>query len=109
MTFERVATLDDLWDGEMRGCLVGGFPVLLVRLGDDVFAYYDRCAHLGARLSGGTLSEGVVTCPAHLWSYDARTGQGVNPVQTQLLKLPVWIEGGEILVDASIVPERRRP
>ena len=44
MSALRVARLDALWDGEMRGFQVGGRKLLLVKLDGQVFAYEDRCA-----------------------------------------------------------------
>lgn len=89
----------ELWDGEMRGCTVRGAKVLLVKLDGAVHAYPDRCVHLGVALSEGTLEDGVITCSAHHYQYDARTGQGVNPRAVCLKRLPVRVEGGEIEVD----------
>src|SRR5690606_29102506 len=55
MTWERVMPLTDLWLGELRGCRVAGHRVLLLRVESGVYAYEDRCAHLGLPLSDGTL------------------------------------------------------
>ena len=97
----RVATLADLWDGEMRGCRVGGTPVVLVRVGDTVHAWRDRCPHLGVRLSEGELEDGILTCPAHHFQYDACTGAGVNPRNVQLHPYPVTVVDGEIEVEVD--------
>ena len=74
MTAHRVAALADLWIGDLVAARVAGTRLLVVRLGDDVHAYLDRCAHLGVALSEGTLEGGVLTCAAHHWQYDAATG-----------------------------------
>jgi toluene monooxygenase system ferredoxin subunit len=97
--FTRVATLDELWSGEMRGCVVGGRRVLVVRLDDTAYAYEDRCAHLGVALSEGRLEGHVLTCAAHDWEYDARTGHGINPASARLTPFRVRVQGGEIFVD----------
>jgi toluene monooxygenase system ferredoxin subunit len=99
MARERVAALADLWDGEMRGVRVGGACVLLVRLGDEIHAYADRCPHLGVRLSEGTLESGVLTCRAHQYQFDAATGAGTNPRNVRLHPYPVSVSNGEITVD----------
>jgi toluene monooxygenase system ferredoxin subunit len=100
----RVGTLDDLWAGELVGVEIDGRPILLVRVDDTVHAYEDRCAHLGVKLSEGTLDGTVLTCHAHHWQYDVITGRGVNPQDTCLVRLPVQVHGGSIFVDL-----RRRP
>jgi nitrite reductase/ring-hydroxylating ferredoxin subunit len=101
VTFEKAARLDDLWSGDMLGCDVGGQRVLLVRLGETVHAYEDRCAHLGVRLSEGKLNGTGLMCRAHYWEYDVETGQGRNPLSVCLRRFPVRIEDGRILVDVE--------
>ena len=80
---------------------IDGRAVLLIRLGADVYAYEDRCAHLGVPLSAGCLADGVLTCSAHHWQYDVRSGAGVNPASARLRPLGVKAENGDILVDVE--------
>jgi toluene monooxygenase system ferredoxin subunit len=101
MTFARAISNDDLWEGELCPVVLEGVPVVLVRSGDDVVAFEDRCAHRGVRISGGCLSGHVVTCPAHEWTYDVRTGHGVNPAAARLRRLPVLVKEGIIYVNAE--------
>ena len=83
---------------EMRGVCVDGRPVLLVHLDEGVCAYEDRCAHQGHPLSHGTLERGVVECSVHGWTFDARTGNSVNPRGERLVRLDVREDGGVLLV-----------
>lgn len=101
MPFERVAAVDQLWDGEMMSCSAGGRKVLLLRIGDAVRAYEDRCAHLGVALSDGQLEGRVLTCSAHHYQYDALTGCGINPRAVCLASFPVRVESGAIWVDPA--------
>lgn len=103
MTFVRIAAVDDLWSGEMRGYVVRGRKVLLVRLEDSICAYEDRCAHQGVLLSKGSLQGHVLTCSAHHWQYDICTGAGVNPASVRLTPVPVEVIGREIAVDVCEV------
>jgi toluene monooxygenase system ferredoxin subunit len=93
--------LDDLWDGEMKRVEISGKKILVVRVGDVVHAYADRCAHLGVPLSEGKLEGCVLTCSAHHYTYDVRTGEGINPKRVQLPVFPVRIEDGRIWVDVE--------
>ena len=95
----RVIALADLWDGDMTGVVVGGRKLLLVRKGDEVRAFEDRCAHLGVPLSEGTLAGDVLTCRAPHYQYDACTGHGINPAMARLRRYPVAIRDGEVFVD----------
>ncbi len=101
MAFTRLGPLDELWSGEPAGRTVDGRRVLLLRRGDEVVAYEDRCAHLGLPLSGGRLEGDVLTCPAHHWSYDIRGGRGINPSSACLKPFRVKVEDGEVWVDVS--------
>ena len=107
MSRVRVERLDALWDGEMRGYVVAGRKVLLVKLEAGLFAYEDRCAHLGVALSTGKLEGDVITCSAHHYQYCARTGAGINPRSVCLRKFAVAAEDGWALVDVDAPAERR--
>ncbi|AKU94378.1 Toluene-4-monooxygenase, subunit TmoC [Labilithrix luteola] len=102
MAFARAATVSDVWEGEPFACRVSGKPVLLVRFGADVVAYADRCAHLGFALSKGKLEGHVLTCGAHHWSFDARSGAGLNPRDACLVRYPVRLEGDDVFVDVEL-------
>ena len=100
MAFVSAMALDDLWIGEMRGVRLGATSVLLARLAEDaVVAFEDRCAHLGVPLSPGTFEHGVITCPVHMWQYDAASGEGVNPTGVCLRRFAVRLGNGQVQVD----------
>ncbi|WP_338051314.1 Rieske (2Fe-2S) protein [Pseudonocardia acidicola] len=91
-------TLDDVWEGEMCAVDLDGAEVLLCNLDGELFAYEDRCPHLANPLSQGDLSEGVLTCAAHEWQFDARSGHGVNPASVCLHRYPLRLDGDRIFV-----------
>lgn len=93
-----VGTKDELWDGEMRAIRAFGEEIVLIRIKDQVRAYRDRCAHLGVRISQGTLDGCKLRCSAHHWEYDACTGQGLNPSSVRLEEFPVTIRGDQLIL-----------
>lgn len=99
MTLRAVVDDDDLWVGEMASFPVAGRRVLLVRTDDGLTAYEDRCPHLGVPLSAGTLLGHVLTCSAHGYSFDVRTGDGINPRRVCLRRVAVQISEGVIFVE----------
>jgi toluene monooxygenase system ferredoxin subunit len=101
MTAHRIGPLAELWAGDLVAAQLAGAKVLVVRLGDAVHAYADRCAHLGVALSEGTLDGCILTCSAHHWQYDLATGRGVNPDTACLVRYPVRIEHGVIYVEVE--------
>jgi toluene monooxygenase system ferredoxin subunit len=101
VTAHAIGPLAELWDGDLVAARAGGVKLVVVRVGDAVCAYEDRCAHLGVALSEGTLDGGLLTCSAHHWQYDATTGRGINPATACLVRFPVTIRGGVIHVEVA--------
>ena len=99
MPFEPIIADAELWDGDMTARRVDGHDLLLVRHNGVVYAYENRCAHLGVALSEGRLDGYVLTCRAHHWQYDVRSGSGVNPATACLRRFAVKIEDGKVFVD----------
>ena len=99
MTLVRVAALDELWSGELMRCEAGGVRIVLAHTGDAIYAYEDRCPHLGFPLSSGELAGGRLTCGAHHWQYDVRNGRGINPPSACLRAVPVVVRADGIYVD----------
>ena len=70
---------DSLWDGEMESFDVGDAEVLVVKVDGQIQAYDGICPHQSQSLVEGDLEGGILTCRAHEWQFDVRTGAGVNP------------------------------
>ncbi len=98
MTFHRVADVEGLWEGELRGVIVNGYKILLAKVDGTIVAYEDRCAHKAVELSKGRLDGHALTCWAHDWTYDLRSGQGMNPRGVALRPYPLKIEDGAVWV-----------
>ena len=95
------STLDELWEGEMRPVMLDGHKILLCNVEGAVAAYDNFCPHLGNLLSMGTLEGHVLTCAAHEWSFDVRTGGGINPSDARLHRYRVRLEDDRVLVDTN--------
>jgi toluene monooxygenase system ferredoxin subunit len=98
---------DSLWPGELRAGVVAGKRVLVINVEGQLCAYRDRCAHLGLPLSDGTLDGHVLTCKAHGYRYDARTGAGIQPRNVCLQALPMRVEAGRIEVSLENVTKNQ--
>jgi len=109
MAFQKVATLDDLWSGEMTSVVVGGKHVLLININDIIHAYEDACPHKRTPLNAGSLDGTVLTCATHQWEFDACTGAGINPDNACLEAFAVKVQNGDILVDVDQAQTREGP
>lgn len=65
----------DLPEGRPVGVDLDGRAVCVVRVPDGVFAFDDVCPHRGTPLSQGSLDGTTLTCAAHTWEFDVRTGE----------------------------------
>jgi toluene monooxygenase system ferredoxin subunit len=90
--FVELVEADSLWDDEMESFDVGDDEVLLVKVDGQVRAYDGICPHQSISLVEGELEDGVLTCRAHEWQFDARTGDGVNPKGGGLTRHDVLVD-----------------
>ena len=73
--FEPLLAVADLPEGAMRRVTRGDLDVLLAHTTDGIVAVDDRCPHMSAPLSIGTLDGCVVACPLHEGLFDLRSGE----------------------------------
>jgi toluene monooxygenase system ferredoxin subunit len=95
----RATTLEELWEGEMTSVTLNDRRIVLCHVADAVYAYDDRCPHQANPLSQGKLEDSLLTCAAHEWVFDVRSGHGVNPADACLLAFPVRLDGDTVLVN----------
>jgi Fe-S cluster biogenesis protein NfuA/nitrite reductase/ring-hydroxylating ferredoxin subunit len=107
-----VPDISDLGSGEVGGFLVAGVPILACRVGDELFAYHDRCGSCGETLAGAQLhrpmgapiGEAVLRCPRCHAHFDAvHAGAGIDgtvdaSAQTHLDPIPLLLRDGVLSV-----------
>src|ERR671918_1777225 len=93
--FADVADVNGVPEGKMKHVGVGEKEILLANSNGKVYALCDRCSHMNAPLSMGTLNGKVVTCPMHGARYDVTTGKKVaEPMALDPSKFPEPIPEG---------------
>ena len=102
MAYTQACTLDDLWEGDMTEVEVEGRTILLVwPQGGPIRAFQGVCPHQDIPLAEGKFDGRVIMCRAHQWTFDARSGEGVNPSDCRLAEYPVKIDGDDVLVEVE--------
>ncbi len=105
----RVARDDELPEGSPLEADAGGKKVLLLRQDGVLHAYGARCPHYDGPLARGLLHDGRLVCPWHQGTFDARTGDLLEPPPLAgLTPFAVRVEGGDVLVDRPDDAPRQR-
>ncbi len=83
MPFVKVAKTVDVPPSKMRHVEVEGKEIMIANVEGKFYGVSDRCGHMNARLSMGTLDKTNVICPYHFSRFDVTNGRLVSgPVLT---------------------------
>ena len=97
----KVATVDELSDGQMIDCIAGDIDICLAYIGGKYYAINNICSHFFTWLSGGEIFPETldVQCPLHDSRFSFETGEPTGPPADQPVEIyGVRIEGNDILV-----------
>jgi nitrite reductase/ring-hydroxylating ferredoxin subunit len=98
-TFVKVAKTTDIPVGNMRHLEVDGLSVLIANVKGKFYAVCDRCPHLNAMLSKGTLNDSIIICPRHFSSFDVTTGKAISGVRSSLQTYKLKVDGNDLLFE----------
>lgn len=76
--FVEVAKASEIEKGKMKSVTHNGIDILIANVDGRFYAIDDRCGHMNALLSMGTLKGKIVTCPFHYAQFDVTTGQQIK-------------------------------
>ena len=89
---------------------VEGEDVVIVRVGDEVYALRDECSHASISLSEGEVEDCEIECFLHGSRFDLRTGKPVNPPATvPVPAYPVTVSGDDVFVDVTTTLNQKEP
>jgi nitrite reductase (NADH) small subunit len=74
-------------------------PIVLIRKGDSVAAYLDRCPHAQWPVSEGEIENGILHCPGHGWEFDVLTGRCVNAPAYSLKGFSVIVSTDNVVIE----------
>jgi nitrite reductase/ring-hydroxylating ferredoxin subunit len=90
----------------MHAATVGGWSVLVARVGADLLAVVDCCSHQATRLSRGRIRGGAVMCPLHGARFDLATGKNIGGGYRNLRTFPAREGAAGIEVCVPDTPPR---
>jgi toluene monooxygenase system ferredoxin subunit len=100
--FQPLCKQRQIVEGEMTPFDVNGTEVILLwPAGGTPKAFQGICPHQDLPLKDGYFNGHILTCPAHEWVFDGRTGEGLSPTGCALREYPTRIVDGTIEIDAA--------
>lgn len=100
MAWYRVATTDDVGEGQVIATVAAEVPIALYRIGGVFYATSEICTHAFARLSEGYLDGDCIECPIHQALFHVPTGEVRAPPAVDALRtFAVRVDGDAVLVD----------
>ena len=74
----RLCALEEISDGQMHRVSIDGIDVMVTSVDGCVYAVEDRCGHMSAPLSLGTLEGTYVECPLHRAKFEITNGKVIG-------------------------------
>lgn len=99
--FIAVAEADSLLDDQALACMVDNQPVLVFRLGHEIYAVSGICTHAYSELAEGEWDGVRLYCSLHFACFDIRSGAVLEGPAEEPLKTfevkeyqgKIWIKG----------------
>jgi len=98
ITSTKVAKTSDIPVGTMKHVEVEGIEILIANVEGKFYAVGDRCSHLNAMVSKGTLNKTIVTCPRHLSTFEVTTGRAISGTRSNLPSYDLKVEGDDLFI-----------
>jgi nitrite reductase/ring-hydroxylating ferredoxin subunit len=105
--WQPVPDIGDLGPGDVGGFLVAGVPMLACRVGNDLYAYHDRCGRCHESMAGAVLhrpmgspiGHAVLRCPRCQAHFDViHAGAGMDDEGAHLDPIPLLMRNGVLSV-----------
>lgn len=93
-----VGSLQDMAENEIIPFTHHAGEYILIRRGDEVSAFVDRCSHQEIKLSEfGEIQQGVLVCHAHGAAFDCHDGKELCfPATSPLQAIPTRMSAGQV-------------
>lgn len=97
----KVASVNEVPEGELKKVMVGGDPVALFKIDGKIYATTNICTHEQCELDENHLMhDDVVECTCHGSQFNVKTGAVVLPPAAEPLKTyKVTLENDEVFIE----------
>jgi nitrite reductase/ring-hydroxylating ferredoxin subunit len=97
----RAISASELPESQRRTLVVDGHTIMLFNSYGRLFAFDNRCPHMGFPLDRGTVQDCILTCHWHHARFDLETGGTFDQWADDVRVFPVRVEEGSVLVDVA--------
>ncbi|HAI10323.1 MAG TPA: hypothetical protein DCM28_01375 [Phycisphaerales bacterium] len=93
---------NELSEDTPQAVTVEGESIVLCKVKDQVTAFINSCPHAGLPLDSGDVTDGVLTCPFHGYTFNVCTGKNTTfETDPALKQFPVRIVDGKVEVQVE--------
>jgi 3-phenylpropionate/trans-cinnamate dioxygenase ferredoxin subunit len=98
-----IGAADAVSETQSLSAEVDGFPIIVLRCGQELYAIEDRCTHDGEPLAGAEVENCQVICPRHGARFCLRTGEALTPPAYEPVRtFRVREQDGRVLVEEPV-------
>jgi nitrite reductase/ring-hydroxylating ferredoxin subunit/Fe-S cluster biogenesis protein NfuA len=97
----KAATLDEISENRILAVRVNNHDVIFYKQGDNIRCYRNSCSHLGFPLDKGRVEKGIITCSAHEFQYDLKTGNCLTVPDIALQSYEVKVKHDNIYIKVA--------
>ena len=94
----KAATLEQITENCILPIRVNNHDLILYKQNDDITCYSNSCSHLGFSLDKGTVFKGIITCAAHKFAYNLKTGECLTYPDISLQSYQVKTKNNNIYI-----------
>ncbi|MCB1198440.1 MAG: nitrite reductase small subunit NirD [Deltaproteobacteria bacterium] len=96
--WEKIANVDELIQGKGKAFTIKGKNIAVFWLEEAYYGIENACYHQGAPIDDGDVKDCIVTCPAHSWKFDLKTGECTRDDSIVMKTYPVKVEAGDVKI-----------
>lgn len=94
----KVARLEEIPENSILPIRANHHDLILYKQDDHISCYRNSCSHLGFPLDKATVVKGIITCAAHKFAYNLKTGQCLTYPHISLQSYQVKTKNNNIYV-----------